>query len=39
MRYKIDLFFCGVRGKIFGIFLCERGLFHIQVLKKIAERS
>ena len=39
MRHKIDLFFCGVRGKIFGIFLCERGLFHIQVLKKIVERS
>jgi len=39
MRHKIDLFFCGVRGKIFGIFLCERGLFHIRVLKKIVERS
>lgn len=39
MRHKIDLFFCGVRGKILGIFLCERGLFHIQVLKKIVERS
>lgn len=39
MRHKIDLFFCGVCGKIFGIFLCERGLLHIQVLKKIVERS